>query len=114
VKSRRVLNSTHLLIDSLEAGDLISVRGTLRIVRHVGRDDDGKVRNIILAIKRSSWTNQCYTAVVRCDLYHVQLEVVSKQFSSLDTWLDKRFTYSIEHPHAPDRLTAKDVIGVLM
>lgn len=109
-----VQKSVHRLIDSLEEGDLISMGGSLRIVRRVNRDDDDRVRSIVLAIRRSSWTNHCSTTVCRADMYHCNLELVCKKFSSLDGWLDKRFQYSVEHPYAEDRLTAKDVIGVLL
>lgn len=111
------LTERKALIDSLEVGDLISLNGTLRVVRAIGRRrpksylKDWQVYSIGLSILRCSWTRRPVTHKGRCDLYHCDLSVVQKGYGVTHTPIEEILQRDIET--GTRVLECCDVIGVI-
>lgn len=109
------------LIDSLEVGDLVMFRGSLRIVRDVGRFQGYRkskrkprqVQSVVFSIQKCSWTRRPYTVVSRCELYRVPFAIIKRGFGvehgPIDVLLNRDV---LSTKGSPSILQCCDVIGV--
>jgi hypothetical protein len=101
-----------VLIDSIQTEDLIRLNGAIRIARSVKRKG-GRVKSVIFAIRRCSWTRRPYTVINRADMYLKPLEIVAKGFSLCRGPIDAMLQSDIEARGGPSLLECCDVIGVV-
>ncbi len=80
----------------LEVGHvLVSRSGLLRVVRSISRYCGGELSCVSLAIRRCSWTGQCYTTLNYVDLLYQGYSKVPNVRAKMETLLDYQINRAI-------------------
>jgi hypothetical protein len=99
-------------IDDLEAGDTVFVgkRRTPRLIRSVSKDAHGRLRAVVFAIRRCSWTKRPYTVYQRCDFGGLRMRPSGWPRATFGLPSDQALLADI-NDHRRQRMHCCDVVG---
>lgn len=96
----------HVVVGSV----LRSRSGALRVVRAVGRYQNGDLRSVSCTIRHCSWTHRCYTVINYTDLRILGYRLVRVPPRRLRSKMDRQIQTEMHQPSwAKVRLTCCDV-----